>query len=103
MKLALDTGCAETLLIPGVLDDLGYSARDGESMTYVTTALGREPGYRLRLARFEALGFGFDDFLVHVHDLADAAGLDGLLGLDFLSRFNYEVRSKEGLLRVEPA
>jgi hypothetical protein len=44
----------------------------------------------------ESLGFGFDDFRIHVHDLPSGFGIDGLLGLSFLKRFNYTIRSTEG-------
>jgi hypothetical protein len=57
----------------------------------------------LRVQRFESLGFGFDDFLIHVHDLPTGFGIDGLLGLSFLRRFNYEIRSIEGRILVERA
>ena len=102
-RFVLDTGCVTTLVTPETIDRLGYSSRDGEHTATVTTALGREPGYLLRVARFIAFGHSFDDFRVNVHDLADASGIDGLLGLDFLRRFNYEIRSKEGRIRAESA
>lgn len=98
----LDTGCAVTLVRPEVLDEIGYSARDGEARTTITSALGRESGYTLRIARFDALGFTRRDVLFHVHDLPDEAGVDGLLGLSFLSQFNYEIRSQEGRILVSP-
>jgi hypothetical protein len=50
--------------------------------------------------RFESLGFGFDDFLIHVHDLPVGIGIDGLLGRSFLRSFNYEIRSREGRILV---
>ncbi|MBI5548171.1 MAG: clan AA aspartic protease [Deltaproteobacteria bacterium] len=102
-RFALDTACAETLVTPESVDRLGYSAREGESMTAVTTALGREPGYRLRVSSLKALGHAFTDFRVNVHDLPDSSGLDGLIGLNFLRAFNYEIRSKEGRILVSPA
>ena len=54
------------------------------------------------MKRFESLGFGFDDFLIHVHDLPSGYGIDGLLGLSFLKRFNYEIRSVEGRIIHRP-
>ena len=100
-RFALDTACTMTLVTPDTIDWLGYSARDGEHTATVTTALGREPGYLLRVARFIAFGHSFNDFRVNVHDLADGSGIDGLLGLDFLRHFNYEIRSKEGRIRAD--
>lgn len=102
LDLALDTGAAMTLLVPDVLDEIGYSVRDAEGITKIRSAIGEEPGYLLRATRFEALGHTLADFRLHIHDLPENAGFDGLLGLDFLDRFNYEVRSLEGRIRLEP-
>lgn len=101
LRLALDTGASLTLIVPELLDRLGYNPRDGIARTTITSALGQEAGYTIRVGRFSALGFSVPDFVVHAHDLADSAGIDGLLGLDFLRHFNYEIRSLDGELVVE--
>lgn len=91
-----------TLVLPDVLDDLGYGARDGDKITSISTANeAPEQGYRLRVRYFEALGFGFHDFRIHAHELPDY-GVDGLLGMDFLERFDFEVRMSEQRIRLEP-
>ena len=64
-------------------------------------ALGKEHGYTLRVARFTSLGYGIPNFRVHVFDLAEGFGIDGLIGLSFLRHFNYQVRSAEGRIVVE--
>ncbi|HWU90995.1 MAG TPA: aspartyl protease family protein [Kofleriaceae bacterium] len=93
MRLALDTAATKTLVIPDVLDDLGYAARDGVGITVIRTANhDPEPGYLLRVQRFFALGFGFSNFEIHAHDLPDY-GIDGLLGMNFLENFDFAVRS----------
>lgn len=101
LNLALDTAASHTHILPDIIDELGYSPAEGEAITSVTSAIGKERGYMLRVQRFESLGFGFDDFSIHVHDLPTGIGLDGLLGLSFLKRFNYEIRSAEGRILVE--
>ena len=58
-------------------------------------------GYMLRVTRFTSFGFTFSDFAVHVHDLPEGIGIDGLLGLSFLRHFNYEVRSQEGRILLD--
>jgi hypothetical protein len=103
LSLALDTAASETHIVPEVIDDLGYSPLQGEAITSVRSAIGKETGYMLRVERFESLGFGFADLLVHVHDLPQGIGIDGLLGLRFLKHFNYEIRSIEGRILVERA
>ena len=39
VRLAIDTGSAATVIVPDVLDEIGYSARDGTARTSVTTAV----------------------------------------------------------------
>lgn len=101
-RLAIDTGSSATVLKPELIDRLGYSPRHGESMTTVRAALGEEHGYTLRVTRFAALGYTVVDFRIHVFDLAEGFGIDGLIGLSFLRQFNYTVRSAEGQIVVEP-
>lgn len=79
---------------------LGYGPRGGEQVTVVRSAIGSERGYMLRVSRFSALGFTCHDLRIHVHDLPEGIGIDGLLGLSFLKQFNYEIRSAEG--RIQP-
>jgi predicted aspartyl protease len=101
VRLVLDTGTTTTLLIPEVLDLLGYSPRDGGAITQVTSAIGRERGYISRVARFEALGSVRHDFPVHVFDLAERDGFDGLIGLDFLQKLDCCIRLSERCLLIE--
>jgi predicted aspartyl protease len=100
LRLVLDTGSSESIIAPEVLDQIGYTPREGEAMTVIRSAVGRETGYLIRVARFASFGFEASDFLVHAHDLPEGYGIDGLIGLSFLRQFNYEVRSREGRLLV---
>jgi predicted aspartyl protease len=99
-RLVLDTGAAATTLLPEVLDELGYSARDGDKRTKVHSAIGEEHGYSLNVAGFSALGVTTPDFMVNVFDL-DHEGFDGLLGMNFLRHFNFEVRPDDRQIVVE--
>lgn len=101
LRLALDTGASQTIIVPEVLDEIGYRAREGVVTSSTSTAIGRELGYTLRVARFAALGFGMKRFMVHVFDLEDRHRIDGLIGLSFLHHFNYEIRSGEGRIVLE--
>lgn len=103
LSLVVDTGCSNTTIVPEVIDRLGYSPRDGEYISAVRSAIGKEQGYTLRVKAFSALGYTEPDHLIHVFDLATGADIDGLIGLSYLDQFNYEVRSQEGRLRVERA
>jgi predicted aspartyl protease len=102
VRLALDTGATKTLIIAEVMDDLGYSARDGDQATIIRTAnAAPEPGYTLRVQRFSALGFEHENFEIHVHDLPDY-GIEGLVGMNFLESYNFTVRPRDKQIRLEP-
>ena len=89
-RFALDTGASMTTLAPEFLDKVGYCARDGNDIKRVQTAVGPQTGYTLSLPAFESLGFAVEDLVVHVCDLRNLE-LDGLLGLNFLFKFNLEI------------
>jgi len=101
VRFVLDTGAVYTTITPEVADDLGYSARDGRQRTRVHTAIGSEQGYVLEVAKLSVLGVAARSFPVHVFDLGHD-DVDGLVGLNFLSQLNYEVRSAERRILVEP-
>jgi predicted aspartyl protease len=101
IQLVLDTGAAETIVIPEVLDELGYNPREGEAITVMRSAVGREEGYLIRVARFGCLGHASNEFRIHAQDLPEGWGIEGLIGLTFLRQFNYEIRSTEGRILVD--
>jgi len=98
----LDTGAAVTTLTPELADSIGYSARDAILRSRVRTAIGAEDGYYLRVAELTVLGFTLSRFPVNVFDLG-YDDIDGLLGMNFLSDFNYDIRSIERCIRIEKA
>lgn len=100
-RFVLDTGAAYTTITPEVADDLGYSARDGRQRTHVRTAIGSEQDYVLEVATLSVLGVAARGLPVHVFDLGHD-DIDGLVGLNFLNQLNYEVRSAEHRILVEP-
>ena len=99
-RFVLDTGSAVTTMTHEMASAIGYSARDGFKRTRVHTAIGQETGYVVHVAEFAALHFTMLRFPVNVFDLGHD-DIDGLLGMNFLSAFNYEVRSAERRLLVE--
>ena len=101
LRLALDTGSAHTLILPEIMDELGFNPRNGVAITGVYSAIGKEQGYLMKVPRFTALGFTRTDFPIHVFDLADRYEIEGLLGLSFLHWLDYTVRSSEGQILAE--
>jgi hypothetical protein len=66
----------------------------------VRTAISSEEGYVLRVAELAVLGFAMPSFAINVFDLG-FDDIDGLVGLNFLSELNYEVRSAEHRILAE--
>ena len=102
IRAALDTAASDTLIVPEVLHMLGYNPRDAEGLTSVTSVIGKESGYSIKVSKLGALGYEMSDFVVNAHDLPEQARIQGLLGLNFLRHFNYEIRSADGVINVDP-
>jgi clan AA aspartic protease (TIGR02281 family) len=99
-RFVLDTGAVLTTMTPELADLIGYSARDGFKQTKVHTAIGEEHGYWLRVAEFAVLGATMQSFPLQVFDLGHE-DIHGLLGMNFLSDFNFEIRPAERRILVE--
>ena len=63
------------------------------------TAVAEERGYIVCVSQFTAIGFSVPDVHVNVADLGH--GIDGVLGMNFLSHFNFEIRPAERRILVE--
>jgi predicted aspartyl protease len=84
LRLALDTGATTTLLNNSLLVAAGYDPAKSEDRVEITTESGVEYVARVKLRKLTALGQAQTDFAVLAHALPPSAGVDGLLGLDFL-------------------
>lgn len=100
-RLALDTGASITLVSPEVIDLLGYNPRDARRRVSITSAIGIEFGYQIRVQQFHCLGHTLPDFEIHAHDLPPSAGIDGLLGLDFLKLFDLTISWRSGTITAD--
>ena len=84
LRLALDTGATATVVNIAMLVAVGYDPALAPTRVQVTTGSGVEYAPRVTLSRILALGQECVDFPVLGHTLPPSAGVDGLLGLDFL-------------------
>jgi len=84
MRMALDTGATSTVVSVGLLVAIGCDPAASQERVEVTTGSGVEFAPQVRLAQIKALGHTRTDFPVLAHTLPPSAGIDGLLGLDFL-------------------
>jgi predicted aspartyl protease len=101
--LVIDTGASMTSVEPAILQELGYTSDDAILRTRVPTPVGVQHGHLLRTPRFHALGVDLSGFVVQALALADAYGVDGLLGMNFLERFNFTIRPRDRQILLEPA
>jgi clan AA aspartic protease (TIGR02281 family) len=99
-RLVLDTGAAATTLTPSVIQALGYSRRDAYKDSTVHTAIGQERGYWIHVAEFTVLDVTTPEFALTVFPLGHR-DIDGLVGMNFLRHFNFEVRPAEQLIHLE--
>ena len=82
--LALDTGATSTVIDVNRLVALGYDPAASNDRTRITTGSGLEYVARVPVKQIGALGKQRSDFQVFAHTLHRSAGVDGLLGLNFL-------------------
>lgn len=84
LRLALDTGATATLVNIAMLVGVGYDPALAPTRVQVTTGSGVEYVPLVTLSHIRALEQERFDFGVLGHTLPPSAGVDGLLGLDFL-------------------
>jgi clan AA aspartic protease (TIGR02281 family) len=99
VRLVLDTGAALTTLVPTIAESIGYTSAARVARSVMRTAATVEHGYIVQLAQLSTLGFTVPDVHVDVSDLGH--GIDGVLGMNFLSDFNFEIRPAERRILVE--
>ena len=100
-KLLLDTGSAYTLISQEILESIGCSPALPERTQRIITGSGYEIVPVIRVNRLHCMGGLLEDFEILAHTLPFGAYVDGLLGVDFLSRFKIEIElySVEILIR----
>ena len=84
-----------------MLVSIGYDPALSSDRVQITTGSGVEFVPRLIVKRLVALGSEQTDFSVLCHTLPPSAGVDGLLGLDFLRGNTLRVDFKEGAITLE--
>ena len=101
LRLALDTGATSTLVNVAMLVAIGYDPALAAGRVQVTTGSGIEFAPRVELQRLTALGRERLAFPVLGHTLPPSAGVDGLLGLDFLRGLRLTIDFRAGQLSLD--
>jgi len=84
LRLILDTGATTSLIRSTILIAVGYDPDASPNRVQVAMGGGIQLIPRVVLNRLSALGQHRLGFPVLAHTILPAAGIDGLLGLDFL-------------------
>jgi predicted aspartyl protease len=100
VKLIVDTGAAMTMLSWEILEGIGYAPAGTKERVRLVTVSGVELAPRITVERFHCLGAEVRDFPVVCHDLPFAHYADGLLGMDFLRRFDVAIRPRRGIIET---
>jgi len=100
-RMVLDTGATSTLVNWHVAVLLGYDLSTAPERIQITTGSGIEFAAQITLERIEALGKVSTSFPVLCHTLPPSAGVDGLIGLDFLRGQRVVLDFRSGMLTVD--
>jgi predicted aspartyl protease len=100
VNLALDTGATWTLVSWETAVLVGYDPASIQQRTAITTGSGIEYCPKLNLLKVEALGKPVNGLEVLCHTLPPTSRVDGLLGLNFLRRFNVSLNFKQGYIII---
>jgi hypothetical protein len=84
VRLALDTGCSQTVIRPAILAFIGCRMADPWGTKRVTTVTGRHDFPVIQLDRITVLGRHLDLPRVLAYEPPERFEGQGLLGLDFL-------------------
>ncbi len=101
LRLALDTGATSTLLNAAMLTSVGYDPALSPERLEVTTGSGVEYVPEVIVSKVKALGQKRSNFAVLCHTLPSSAGVDGILGIDFLRRQIVKIDFRDGKISLE--
>ena len=95
LRLLIDTGSSYTIFPIAPLQDLGYEVSQSKIHRPIVTASGIVNVPFIRVASFHCLGLQIQDFPVALYDLPPTSKVDGILGMDFLTKYRAFVATHE--------
>ncbi|MFH1652871.1 MAG: retropepsin-like aspartic protease [Pseudomonadota bacterium] len=98
-NFVLDTGASHTIVDYRIAESLGYSQKDATAQSRVSSSIGKEEGYRIRVHAIETLGKRIDHFEIACHSLLEQ-GVEGLIGMTFLENFDFCIHPANKIIRI---
>jgi gag-polyprotein putative aspartyl protease len=99
--LALDTGATRSLISVAPLVFVGYDPGLQPQRLQMTTGSGVEFVPTVKLERIWSLGKSRENLDIIAHTLPVSAGIDGLLGLDFLRGHRLSIDFSKGEILLD--
>jgi hypothetical protein len=103
VRLVFDSGCGTTQIDTGLIDSIGYSARDATHNITVKGPVGdTAEGYIVKVDSLKLFGHTLSGMEVGVYDFDNFShyGIDGLLGFDIIKQMHFELDGVAGILKV---
>ncbi len=103
LNLMLDTGASRTVLSPNAIQVLRHMTEgvtDLKISGHAETANGFAFTKLYQMQQLSVADFQIDNALVLVMKLSDNPNFDGLLGMDFLSRFEFRIDYQQNRLHL---
>lgn len=100
-KLLIDTGSAYTLISQEILESVGCSPAAAKRKQRIITGSGYEIVPVVSVNKFHCLGILLENIEVLAHTLPFGAYVDGLLGMDFLGKFEVEIKLYSGEVLIK--
>ena len=102
LRLAVDTGSSFTVIPYEAVIKLGLDPTQAQEKETIVAANGLVYAPVVEIPLFGALGVELHRFKVLCHDLPGQSRVEGVLGLDFLSRFPPYRKFREEVLKIAP-
>lgn len=99
--MALDTGSRPTFITPGLALEIGFELADLEPTVRVVGVTGEGTAAEIVLHSVSVLGLAVENVREVCRPLPSQLGLEGILGLNFLSHFKIVIDNRAEMLTME--
>ena len=103
VKLILDTGSTDTIVTPNAIYGLGYNLKSANN-SEMSTVSDQITCPIIKISEFQCMRYTLTDFDVAISNLPYEGQLpsQGLLGMNFLQQFNFNISFDKGYIEIYP-
>jgi len=99
-KLLVDTGSTYTIISHEILEAIGCSPATPKRRQRIVTGSGYEIVPVVNVNRVHCLGKAKESMEILAHTLPFGTYVDGILGMDFLCAFDFQIKPKAGEINI---